>query len=96
MERTVLTPIYNLIGEDGRAELRRCCSSVLILLLTLLMVHLLSLSASAQTTTSTIEGAVTDANGAAVAGAEIKATATMLAYERSTTTDANGSYRLTA
>ena len=53
-------------------------------------------SASAQTTTSTIEGTVTDANGAVVAGATVKASGTTLAAERTATTDAEGFYRLVA
>ena len=56
----------------------------------------LSSSATAQTTTSTIEGTVTDANGAVVAGATVKASGTTLAAERTATTDAEGSYRLAA
>ncbi|HET6668843.1 MAG TPA: TonB-dependent receptor [Pyrinomonadaceae bacterium] len=57
---------------------------------------LFSLTALAQTTTSTIEGTVTDANGAVIAGAEVKASGITLATERSATTDAEGFYRLTA
>ena len=51
---------------------------------------------TAQTTTSTIEGTVKDANGAVIAGAEVKASGTTLASERSVTADAEGFYRLTA
>jgi hypothetical protein len=50
----------------------------------------------AQTTTSTIEGTVTDANGGLIAGAEVKASGTPLASERSVTANAEGFYRLTA
>ena len=96
MNRTVLTPIYNVMGEGGQAKLRRCCSSLIILSLTLFAFNFWSLSATAQTITSTIEGTVTDANGAVVAGAEVKASGTTLAAERSATTDAEGFYRLTA
>ncbi|MBA3714805.1 MAG: carboxypeptidase regulatory-like domain-containing protein, partial [Pyrinomonadaceae bacterium] len=39
---------------------------------------------------------MTDANGAVVAGAEVKASGTTLASGRSATTDAEGFYRLTA
>lgn len=53
-------------------------------------------NASAQTTTSNIEGIVTDANGAVVAGATVKASGTTLAAERTATTDAEGFYRLIA
>ncbi|MBA4124841.1 MAG: carboxypeptidase regulatory-like domain-containing protein, partial [Acidobacteria bacterium] len=56
-----------------------------------------SLSAvTAQTTTSTIEGIVTDANGAVIAGATVKASGTTLAAERSATTNGEGFYRLAA
>ena len=57
---------------------------------------LFSLPALAQTTTSTIEGTVTDANGAVIAGAEVKASGITQATERSATTDAQGFYRLAA
>ncbi|HEX6125693.1 MAG TPA: TonB-dependent receptor [Pyrinomonadaceae bacterium] len=50
----------------------------------------------AQTTTSTIEGTVTDANGAVVAGATVKASGATLATERTATTDTDGFYRLAA
>ena len=52
--------------------------------------------AMAQTTTSTIEGTVTDTLGAVIAGAEVKASGLTLATERSATTDAEGFYRLAA
>ena len=48
---------------------------------------LLSMSAVGQTTTSTIQGTVADANAAVVQGAEVKASGTTLAIERTTTTD---------
>lgn len=51
-------------------------------------------SASAQTTTSTIEGTVKDANGALIAGAQVKASSTTLAVERTVVTNAEGFYRL--
>src|SRR5712691_4416775 len=96
MKRTVLTPTFNSMGKGGQAKLRRCCSSLIVLSLTLFMFDLLSPSAMAQTTTSTIEGTIKDANGAVVAAAEVKASGKTLASERSTTTDADGFYRLTA
>ncbi len=55
-----------------------------------------SSSANAQTTTSTIEGIVTDANGAVIAGATVKASGTTLAAERTATTNSEGFYRLAA
>src|SRR6185503_20925871 len=57
---------------------------------------LFSLPAVAQTTTSSIEGTVTDPNGGLIAGAEVKASGTPLASERSVTANAEGFYRLTA
>ena len=53
-------------------------------------------SVNAQTTTSTVEGTVRDANGALVAGATVKASGTTIAAERTVTTDAEGFYRLAA
>src|SRR6266540_1523096 len=96
MKRTVLTPTCNLMSKGGQAKLSRYCSSLIALSLTLFMFHLLPSSATAQTTTSTIEGTVTDANGAVIAGAEVKANGTTLASERSVTADSEGFYRLTA
>jgi outer membrane receptor protein involved in Fe transport len=51
---------------------------------------------NAQTTTSTIEGTVTDPNGAVISGATVKATGTTLATERTAVTDSEGFYRLAA
>lgn len=61
-----------------------------------LTVIVFSTAARAQTTTSTIEGTVTDPNGALVAGASVKASGTSLAVERTATTDEKGSYRISA
>ena len=96
MKRTVQTSIYNLTREVGKAKLRRHASSPIVLFLTLLLLHLLSSGATAQTTTSTIEGTVKDPHGAVVAGAQIKASSPSLATERTTTSDGNGFYRITA
>ena len=49
-----------------------------------------------QTTTSNIEGTVTDPNGAVVAGATVKATGANSAAERTVVTDSAGFYRLVA
>ncbi|HEX5835407.1 MAG TPA: carboxypeptidase-like regulatory domain-containing protein, partial [Pyrinomonadaceae bacterium] len=51
---------------------------------------------AAAQTTSNIEGTVKDARGAVVPGAEVKAASPVLAVTRSTTTDENGFYRITA
>jgi hypothetical protein len=52
--------------------------------------------AAAQTTTSTLEGTVTDASGAVIQGADVTVRGSMLAAERRATTDARGVYRITA
>jgi len=96
MKKSALTPICHLPRRSDRNRLRTCCNTLLILPLVLLLLHLWSAGAAAQTTTSTVEGTVTDANGAVVAGAEVKATAATLASERTTATDSEGFYRLTA
>src|SRR6266404_8513233 len=96
MKRIVRWSIYNLVEEGVGAALRRHCLSLLILFLTAFLFHVLSSTATAQTTTSTIEGTVRDANGAAIAGAAIKVSETTHASERSTTADGDGFYRLTA
>lgn len=96
MNRTVLTLSYNSIRAGGQAKPRGYRFSLVVLSVTLFMFHLWSSIATAQTTTSTIEGTVTDANGAVIAGAEVKASGTTLAAERNATTDAEGFYRITA
>jgi len=60
------------------------------------MLHLSSAGVTAQTTTSTIEGTVKDPRGSVVAGAQMKASSASLAVERTTSTDENGFYRITA
>ena len=69
---------------------------MIILSLVFLLFQFSASVGTAQTTTSTIEGTVTDANGAVIAGATVKVSGTALAIERSVTTDADGFYRLTA
>lgn len=51
---------------------------------------------TAQTTTSTIEGTVKDANGALVAGATVKASSPTLSTDRTVVTDSEGVYRIVA
>ena len=96
MKGTILTPTHDTMGRGERTKLRGCRVALIVLSLTLFMFHILSASAAAQTTTSTIEGTITDVTGAAVAGAEVKVSGATLASGRSTTTDADGFYRLTA
>src|SRR5215211_2113692 len=60
---------------------------------------LLSLIAApvlAQTTVSTIEGTIKDAQGSMVSGAQVTVKSAALGIERTTTSDASGFYRVTA
>jgi hypothetical protein len=57
---------------------------------------LLAAPAAAQTTTSTLEGTVTDPSGAVIQGAEVSVRGETIAADRRATTDARGVYRLTA
>jgi len=74
----------------------RAMRTALIIFWASLLCLLFSSPALAQTTTSTIEGTVKDPHGAVVAGAQIKASSPSLATERTTTSDENGFYRITA
>jgi len=65
-------------------------------LLSVLCLLFLSQAALAQTTVSTIEGTVKDAQGSAVAGAQIVVKSPALSVERTATSDAQGFYRITA
>jgi len=68
----------------------RAGTSVFFLLL------LFPLSALAQTTISTIEGTIKDAQGSVVSGAQIAIKSPAMGIERTATSDANGFYRVTA
>jgi hypothetical protein len=83
-------------GEVWRSSRGRDRSLPILLSLMFLLFQFSAPVTIAQTTTSTIEGTVTDPNGAVVAGATVKASGATLATERTTTTDAEGFYRLTA
>lgn len=85
--------LADLSVAAGIAVRGRYSSSLIVLSL---MLAVFQLSATAQTTTSSIEGTVTDANGAVVAGATVKASGATLATERTATTDADGFYRILA
>lgn len=63
------------------------CSLAFILFLS-------AINVAAQTT-STIEGTVKDKQGLAMAGAEVRATSSELAVDRTVTTESDGSYRIT-
>ncbi len=95
MKGNSVTSHQYLMGISG-AKLGRGFSSLTVVFLVLIIVHLLSPNTPAQTTTSTIQGTVTDANGAVVAGAEVKVSGATLAAERAATTDIEGFYRFVA
>ena len=69
--------------------------SVLVILVSCLTCIILSSPATAQTT-STIEGTIRDAQGAVVAGAQVRASSAAAAIDRSTTSNEEGFYRFTA
>jgi len=64
--------------------------------LVLFLLLLFPLPALAQTTVSTIEGTIKDAQGSVVSGANVLVKSAALGIERSATSDANGFYRITA
>jgi hypothetical protein len=62
----------------------------------LLGVVMFSVTAKAQTTTSTIEGTITDPNGGGIAGAKVTATGTTLTTGRTVVANGEGFYRIVA
>ena len=71
MKKDSVTPLHCLMGTCG-VRVRKCCSLLTVLFLPLFIFLLLSSSTTAQTTTSTIKGTVTDASGGAIPGAVVK------------------------
>jgi carboxypeptidase family protein/TonB-dependent receptor-like protein len=60
------------------------------------LLSLIAAPALAQTTVSTIEGTIKDAQGSVVSGAQVVVKSTALGIERTATSDADGFYRITA
>ena len=83
----------DLFSTDERRRARTWTSRSGVALLFLL---LFPLSALAQTTISTIEGTIKDAQGSVVSGAHVVVKSPSLGIERTATSDANGFYRVTA
>jgi len=81
--------ISKFIRQTGLARrmLRRMALSAAALMMIMPAAH--------TQTTSTIEGTVTDHQGLAVAGAQVKITGSTLAIEKTVTTDGNGAYQIT-
>ena len=74
----------------------KLASILIVLSFGFILPHLLVQPATAQTTTASIEGTVKDPQGRVVAGAQITAKSETLGIERTTTSDEDGFYRLTA
>ena len=96
MKGIVLVLIKNRQGGSVRSSSRKFGLLLVVLSLVFLLPLVTARSAMAQTITSTIEGTVKDPQGSAVAGAQITAKSDLLGIERSTTSDANGFYRISA
>jgi hypothetical protein len=90
-----LTTLKDFAREKWQVKIRKHYFSPKVIVIVLNML-LLGYTAIGQTTTSTIEGTVTDANGAVIPGAQVKASGATLATERISTTDSQGFYRLAA
>ncbi|PWT93025.1 MAG: hypothetical protein C5B55_05260, partial [Blastocatellia bacterium] len=68
----------------------------LVVCFVVLVLFAVASTALAQTTISTIEGTIKDARGSVVAGANVVAKSVTLGIERTSTSDENGFYRITA
>src|SRR5499426_1511982 len=68
----------------------------LLVLCAAVFLSLIAAPALAQTTVSTIEGTIKDAQGSVVAGAQVTLKSAALGIERTATSDAAGFYRITA
>ncbi|MGB7070468.1 MAG: TonB-dependent receptor [Pyrinomonadaceae bacterium] len=77
-----------------KAERRRYPSALIAISVLLLIFQFAAPVTTAQTTTSTIEGTVTDSNGSVIAGATVTANGETLAVERTATSNDEGFYRL--
>ncbi len=89
LPKSIETPIKH--GDDHK--LGRRFSRIAAPFVTLLAIVLFSLGAIAQTTTSNVEGTVKDANGAVIAGAQVKLTGETVGTERTAVTNQDGFYR---
>src|SRR6266550_5023059 len=96
MKGAVLSPKQDQPEGSELTNSRRYASRFMVLSLVFLLPLLATRVAIAQTTTSTIEGTVKDAQGSVVAGANITAKSDSLGVERTASSDANGFYRITA
>lgn len=95
MNRIALTVGRERRGE-GRTANRYRSSSIIVGLCFLFLFPLMPTPAVGQTTISTIEGTIKDAQGHVVSGAQVSVKSAALGIERTGTSDANGFYRVTA
>ena len=89
-------PSVGNVEKKHRRYLALSRSKMSISILALFTFLILSISTTAQTTTSTIEGTIKDANGALISGAQVKATSPTLGTERSVVSNAEGFFRIVA
>lgn len=86
----------NTPHERANWSMCRIPGSLLMVLFVFLLPLVMTSTALAQTTLSSIEGTIRDAQGSVVAGAQITVKSTSLGIERTATSDAEGFYRITA
>src|SRR5689334_11290720 len=88
--------------ESGVISVQRCrrdqrpLKSLALLSFAILLSLVVAPRAFSQTTVSTIEGTIKDAHGGLVSGAQVVVKSAALGIERTSTTDENGFYRITA
>ena len=85
-------------SEHGAASGATCriFGSSLMVLFVFLILLVMTPTALAQTTVSTIEGTIRDAQGSVIAGAQVSVKSAALGIERTATSDSDGFYRITA
>jgi hypothetical protein len=88
-----LTTLKDFARENWQVKFKKLYSSPNVIAIALVML-LLGGTAFGQTTTSTIEGTVTDVNGAVIPGAEVKAVSATLGTERTIVTGSDGKFRI--
>jgi hypothetical protein len=88
--------LVDLFGfQTNSAEMQKGKFGLPFVMCLAVLLSLVALDGRAQTT-STIEGIVSDKTGLPIAGAEVRIHNEVLAIDRTTKTDTNGQYRLTA
>jgi len=86
--------IGSILESKGCKQFQRI--GLLAVCFAILALAIVTPTALAQTTVSTIEGTIKDAQGSVVSGATVVAKSTTLGIERTSTSDENGFYRLAA